>query len=219
MARRTHTFLPSITVLGMLLCVSLIHRASAKEETGFVSLFDGKDLQGWHMMGHEDWHAENGILWTEGKGGWLRSDQLYADFVLRLEYQTAAKSNSGIFLRAAEEGNPAFTGVEIQILDDAGKPADVHSSASIYGAVAPRHNAAKPAGQWNQIEISCIGRHVMITLNGHRVQDANLDGPQYEHAQTRPLSKVPDSGYIGLQSHTNRVEFRNLRIKVLKSAP
>lgn len=216
MSKPTRHFLSSITILGMLIFVGLVHRAPAKEKTAFISLFNGKDLEGWHVMGHEDWHAENGVLWTEGKGGWLRSDQTYGDFVLRLEYKTTENSNSGMFLRAAEEGNPAFTGVEIQILNDAGKPADVHSSGSIYGAVAPRHNAAKPAGQWNQVEISCTGRHVMITLNGHRIQDANLDDPQYEHAQTRPLRKVPDRGYIGLQSHTNRVEFRNIRINAMK---
>jgi hypothetical protein len=205
-------------ILAMLAVCALFAAGSPNGEGGFTEIFNGKDLSGWHVMGHQDWHAENGIFWTEGKGGWLRSDKTYADFVWRLEYRATKDSNSGIFLRAAEAGNPAFTGMEIQILDDAGKPADVHSSGSIYGASAPQLNAARPAGRWNRVEISCVGRHVTIILNGTKIQDVNLNDPRFEHAQERPLSRVPEAGYIGLQSHSNRVEFRNLRIKVLKPA-
>lgn len=204
-----------VLILGILATTLL---AGSSGESGFKQIFNGKDLTGWHVMGHQDWHVGHGILWTEGQGGWLRSDKTYADFVWRLEYRTTKDANSGIFLRSAEAGNPAFTGMEIQVLDDAGKPADVHSSGSIYGASAPQLNAARPAGEWNQVEISCLGRHVTINLNGHKVQEVNLDDPRFQHAQERPLSKVPNAGYIGLQSHTNRVEFRNLRIKVLKAA-
>jgi len=60
------------------------------------------------------------------------------------------------------------------------------------------------------------GRHGVVTLNGHNNQDVNLDDPKFAHAQARPLSQVPAAGYIGLQSHSNRAEFRNFRIKVLK---
>lgn len=197
---------------------TLFAAVASGAESGFVKIFNGKDLSGWHMMGHQDWRVENGILETEGSGGWLRSDATYADFVWKLEYRASKDSNSGIFIRSAEEGNPAFTGIEIQIMDDAGQPANVHSSGSLYGASAPRHNAAKQAGEWNEVEISCLGRHVAVTLNGHKIQDVNLDDPQFAHAQERPLSKVPNAGYIGLQSHSNRVEFRNLRVKVLKPA-
>jgi len=201
---------------GLLLGACLLAAtASSARDAGFISLFNGKDLAGWAVVGHQDWHAENGILWTEGQGGWLRSEKAYADFIWRLEYRTSKDSNSGMFIRSAQQGNPAFTGIEIQILDDAGNPASVHSSGSLYGASAPRHNAGKPAGEWNQVEISCVGRHVTVTLNGHRIQDVNLDDPLFEHAQERPLRAVPNSGYIGLQSHTARVEFRNLSIQVM----
>lgn len=218
MVERAGLIVVAVAALALALSRLPTPRAFGEEEAGFTPLFNGKDLSGWMVMGHEDWHVAGGVLWTEGQGGWLRSDRQYADFVLRLEYRTTKDSNSGIFLRAAESGNPAFTGIEIQILDDAGKPADVHSSGSIYGAVAPRHNASKPAGEWNAVEVSCTGRRVSVALNGHRIQDVNLDDSQYGHAQARPLSKVPDSGYIGLQSHTNRVDFRNIGIKVLKPA-
>ena len=208
----------TMLILALFAAFVLVATSAGSDERGFMKIFNGKDLSGWHVMDHQDWHVENGVLWTEGQGGWLRSEKRYADFVWRLEYRMAKDSNSGIFLRAAEAGNPAFTGMEIQILDDADKPADVHSSGSIYGASAPLHSAAQAAGEWNQEEISCVGRHVTITLNGHKIEDVNLDDPRFEHAQERPLSKVPGTGHIGLQSHSNRVEFRNLRIKVLKPA-
>lgn len=219
MLKRTWLILTAFSALALVAGSAPMKPAKPAGEVGFAPLFNGKDLTGWQIVDHQDWHAENGILWTEGQGGWLRSSQRYADFVWRFEYRTTKDSNSGIFLRAAETGNPAFTGLEIQILDDAGKPADVHGSGSIYGASAPHHNAAKPAGEWNQVEIVCLGRQLTVTLNGHKIQDVKLDDPRYEHAQERPLSKVAGAGYIGLQSHTNRVEFRNLRIKVLKPAP
>jgi hypothetical protein len=207
----------SLTV-AVLATSAFVAMGAQSEPKRFFKIFNGMDLTGWHVMGHEDWHVEKGILWTEGQGGWLRSDKRYADFVWRLEYRTTKDSNSGIFIRSAEEGNPAFSGIEIQILDDAGKPANEHSSGSLYGASAPRLNAVKPVGEWNYVEVSCIGRHVVVTLNGRKTQDVNLDDPKFAHAQERPLSQVPAAGYIGLQSHTNRVEFRNLRIKVLKPA-
>jgi hypothetical protein len=191
---------------------------AAQREAGFTQIFNGKDLTGWHVMEHQDWHVDNGILWTEGQGGWLRSGKPYGDFIWRFEYRTSKGSNSGMFIRSAEAGNPAFTGIEIQILDDAGKPASVHSSGSLYGASAPQQNAAKPAGEWNQVEISCLGRQVAVTFNGHKIQDVNLDDAKFAHVQERPLTKVPDAGYLGLQSHTGRVDFRNLRIQVVKPA-
>jgi hypothetical protein len=205
----------SMTVLA---AWAFVVMGASKEPKGFFKIFNGVDLTGWHMMGQQDWHVENGILWTEGRGGWLRSDKRYADFVWRLEYRTTKDSNSGIFIRSAQEGNPSFTGIEIQILDDAGKRADVHSSGSLYGASAPPFNAAKPTGEWNYVEISCLFRHVTVFLNGRKIQDVNLDDAKFALAQERPLSHVPDAGYIGLQSHTNRVDFRNLRIKVLGPA-
>lgn len=191
----------------------------AATEAGFTPLFNGKDLSGWVEVGKQDWHVEKGFLWTEGKGGWLRSERRYADFIWRLEYRTTPKSNSGIFIRSDQGGNPAFTGFEVQILDDAGHPPSVHGSGAIYGAAVPSENAAKPAGEWNQAEISVIGRRVVIVLNGKKIEDVDLDNPRFAGALERPLSKVPSSGFLGLQSHTNRVEFRNLRIKVLKPAP
>jgi hypothetical protein len=188
------------------------------DESGFSPIFTGQDLAGWHVMGQPDWHAEDGVLWTEGKGGWLRSDQRYADFYLRLEYRVTKGAASGIFLRSAEQGDPTFTGLEISLLDDAGQLTDLHSTGAIYGAVIPLYNVERKAGEWNQAEISCIGRRLTVFLNGNRIHKIDFDDPAFVFAEKRPLGRVPNQGYIGLQSHTNRVDFRNLRIQVIKPA-
>jgi hypothetical protein len=205
----------------LILLLIFAHAATAQEvvdEAGFTPIFTGLDLAGWHMMGQQDWHTDGGVLWTEGKGGWLRSDQRYADFVLRLEYRLAKGAVSGIFLRSAEQGDPTFTGLKIPLLDDAGEMTDLHSTGAIYGAVIPLYAVGKKAGEWNQVEVTCIGRRLTVFLNGNRIHKIDFDDPAFVFSEKRPLSKVPNQGYIGLESHTNRVDFRSLRIQVLKPA-
>ncbi len=204
--------------LILLLVFALASTAQEVNDAGFATIFTGLDLAGWHEMGQRDWHAEDGLLWTEGQGGWLRSDQRYADFVLRLDYRVTKGAASGIFLRSAEQGDPAVTGLEIPILDDAGQPTDLHSTGAVYGAVIPLYGVGRKAGEWNQMEISCIGRHLTVFLNGNRIHKIDFDDPAFVFAEKRPLGRVPNQGYIGLESHTKRVDFRDLRIQVLKPA-
>jgi hypothetical protein len=187
-------------------------------DSGFSPIFSGQDLAGWQVVGQSDWHAENGILWTEGKGGWLRSEHAYADLVLRLEYRVSPGAVSGVFLRAAEQGDPTFTGFKIALLDDAGQLTDLHSTGAVYGAVIPLLGVGRKAGEWNQVEISCIGRHLTVFLNGNRIHKIVFDDPAFVFSEKRPLSRVPKQGYIGLESHTNRVDFRSLRVQVVKPA-
>jgi hypothetical protein len=202
----------------LLVCALASTAQQALDDAGFAPIFTGQDLAGWHEMGQQDWHAEDGLLWTEGKGGWLRSDQRYADFVLRLEYRVTKGAVSGIFLRSAEQGDPAFTGMKIALLDDAGQLTDLHSTGAVYGAVIPLDGVGRKAGLWNEVEISCIGRRLTMYLNGNRIHKIDVDDPAFVFAEKRPLSRVPNQGYIGLESHTNRVDFRSLRIQVIKPA-
>ncbi len=207
---------------GWFLIVTLLFAfastAQDSGEAGFTPLFNAVDLTGWHMMGQQDWHVDNGILWTEGKGGWLRSDQRYADFVWRLDYRVTNGAVSGIFLRSAEQGDPTFTGLKIALLDDVGQLTDLHSTGAIYGAVIPLLGVGRKAGEWNQVEITCMDRHLTVFLNGNRIHKIDFDDPAFVFAEKRPLSRVPNQGYIGLESHTNRVDFRDLRIQVIKPA-
>jgi len=208
--------------LAWLLVLSLVFAlaswAQDVGDAGDAPLFNGQDLTGWHMMGQQDWHAEDGILWTEGKGGWLRSDQRYADFVLHLEYRVTKGAVSGIYVRSAEQGDPAFTGLKMALLDDSGQLTDLHSTGAIYGAVIPLYSVGRKAGEWNDVEITCIGRHLTVFLNGNRIHKIDFDDPAFVFSEKRPLSRVHNQGYIGLESHTNRVDFRSLRIQVIKPA-
>jgi hypothetical protein len=204
--------------LMLSLLFTLASTAQDSSEAGFAPLFNGVDLTGWHMMGQQDWHVDNGILWTEGKGGWLRSDQRYADFIWRLEYRVTQGAVTGVFLRSAEQGDPTFTGMKIALLDDAGQLTDLHSTGAIYGAVIPLYSVGRKAGEWNQVEITCIDRHLTVFLNGNRIHKIDFDDPAFVFAEKRPLGRVPNQGYIGLESHTNRVDFRDLRIQVIKPA-
>jgi len=201
---------------------SLTHQ---ERKDGFELLFDGKTLSHWHSIKQApdagSWRARKGILtWVKG-GSWLASDDTYYDFILRLEYRTGPQSNSGIFLRASPSGNPAFSGMELQILSDAGKPAGVHSTGSFYGAVAPAKSMAKPDGEWNQVEITLLKRGLTAVWNGAKILDVNLDDPRFQNAQERPLAARAPFGHIGLQAYESGapVEFRNIRIKVIRIGP
>jgi hypothetical protein len=202
------------TVFGVVaLLVALVQfgkmSAAQKAEEGFVPLFNGKDLTGWHVMGTPAWKVEDGVLVCTGEGsGWLRSDKQYENFVLRLEFRISKGGNSGIFIRSALEGNPAFTGMEVQILDDHGRQPTPHTTGAIYDAVAPKKNMSKPAGEWNFVEIICSGPWVVVAMNGEEIVRVNMD----EHPKLKDRLR---KGYIGLQNHGSRVEFRNIRIKEL----
>jgi hypothetical protein len=196
--------------------------ADDKAPAGFQPLFNGKDLKGWTMLGGklEAWGADNGILYTSGKGGgWLMTEKEYADFEIMLEYKVPEKGNSGVALRAPLEGDPAYKGMEIQILNDSWykanykglKPAQL--TGSIYDVVPPAKEVTKPAGEWNKMHITAKGRHVTVVLNGTKIVDANLD--DYKDRATRHPGLLRKDGHLGLQSHTDRVEFRNVYVKLL----
>src|SRR5438270_777177 len=81
-----------------------------------------------------------------------------------------------------------------------------------YRYVAPTKNAVKPPGEWQTIEIECVGPHIRVWINGEQVQDA-------DQSKVDKIKEKPLKGYVALQSHTNRVEFRNVKLKEIKAAP
>ena len=104
-----------------LLVIALAASTAAADEEVFVSLFDGRTTEGWTPVGGQpgNWSVDDGRLITQGQGGgWLSTEKTYADFTLTLEYSVAPGGNSGVFLRSPRQGDPAYTGMEIQILDD-----------------------------------------------------------------------------------------------------
>jgi len=212
------TFLILFGVVSVAWCDNSLTGAERKD--GFELLFDGKSISKWHSIRRQPdqgaWRVQKGILTHEKGESWLATNDTYFDFVLRLEYRTGAGSDSGIFLRAGPDGDPATSGMELQILSDAGKPAATQSTGSVWDVVAPTRNANKADGEWNQVEVSLIKRQLIAVWNGEKILDVNLDDPKYSAlAQRRPY------GHIGLQAHATGtpVEFRNIRVKILKIGP
>jgi hypothetical protein len=214
-------FLFLLALVTAVAVVSTTRCADKEVLEGFESVFNGKDLAGWRVNEGgkmEDWRAEDGILFTKGSGGgWLMTEKEYADFEIRLEYKVPENGNSGVGLRSPLKGDPAYVGMEIQILDDNGP--DYKSlqpfqyTGSIYGVVPPSKRVTKPAGEWNKMHITAKGRQVSVEVNDTKVVDANLDDYK-DHADKHP-GLLRDKGHIGLQSHTHRVEFRNIYVKSL----
>jgi type 1 glutamine amidotransferase len=190
-------------------------------EWGFRPLFNGKDLTGWAAPS-DAWTVQDRVIDCKGgHGGWLRSDEEFEDFEFRFDYRISKDGNSGAFFRATLEGNPAFTGHEVQILDDHGKPPDMHSAGSLYDAMAPARNMSKPAWEWNEVSIKCVGRQLTITMNGYRIINVNLDDVGMNHplAEEMKMWNRAKKGYLGFQDHGSRVQFRNLRVKEFVKAP
>lgn len=182
-------------------------------------LFNGKDLAGWHPVGGQaqNWHVKEGVLACDGTPGaeWLATDEQFADFELALEFNVPANGNSGVFIRAPQQGAPWVEGLEIQILDDFGdkwkRLSPEQFTGAIYAVVAPSKRVTKEAGQWQTMRISCVGRRVQVSINGQQVVDANLDDFSERADKVPGLKRA--SGHIGLQNHGDEIFFRNIRLR------
>ena len=189
-------------------------------ELGYRNLFDGKTLAGWEGAGQPAetcWAVQDGLLMCTGKKGpWLRSKAEYGDFSLRFDYMVEPGGNSGIYVRVPEDGKhhrkneeepPA--GFEIQLLDDAAekyaKLKPYQYTGSVYAIAPATKRVCRPAGQWNSMEINCLGQHVTITHNGTVIVNAT-------DKEFPILGLRKTKGYLGLQNHSSIVKYRNLRI-------
>jgi hypothetical protein len=177
-------------------------------------------LVGWQQIGgaQDTWHFADGVLYTEGEnGGWLATLRQYDDFKLTLEFRVPPGGNSGVFIRSPLEGDPAYTGMEIQILDDYAEEYrslnPYQYTGSLYDVQAPSERATKEAGKWQEMIITAKGPRIEIVLNGERIIDTDVTYYPYKASVHPGLAR--ERGYIGLQNHGSRVEFRNIRIREL----
>ena len=201
----------------------LSEKTSGKKELYSGNLFNGDNLDGWQIITQKpdetNWGVENGILYTTGKGNsWLSTEQEYGNFILSLEFRLPPGGNSGVFLRAPQSGDPAYTGLEIQILDD---NADQYKelkpwqyTGSIYAVQAPAMRVSKNAGDWQTMKITCNGPLIQVVLNGIMIIEGNCID-YMDKVDTHPGLKRR-KGFIGLQDHTSRVEFRNIQLTELE---
>lgn len=194
-------------------------------EDGWTDLFNGQDLTGWVSTGDPDaWGVRDGEIVTvkPGSGGWLRTDRMFRDFDLTMDFWLPEGGNSGVGLRGSSGGDPAFTGFEVQILDTAGQAPDVHNCGAVYEAIAPAEMAVHPANRWNTYRIRLVGNVLDVWLNGRHIHEGErLDGRGYfrKESQPLPLNTRATTGYISLQDHGHPFRFRNIRIKDLSPDP
>ena len=198
--------------------------AEAASEPGFVSLFDGKTFNGWKLMNQNGpgYGIKDGVLFCEhGGGGNLLTEKEYENFVLRFEFRLEAESNNGIGIRTPMEGDAAYVGMEVQVLDDKVKkygplqPWQMHGS--VYGIVASKTGFQKPIGEWNEEEITADGRKIKVVLNGHTIVDADLNSVTNAAILHQHPGCLRERGHIGFLGHSDYVEFRNIRLKELPS--
>jgi len=176
--------------------------ATLDPQGGWIQLFDGKSLFGWTSGGGAQWHVVNDSITADsGDSGYLRTNTVFADFILRCDFRLRTEGQSGILLRSDTKGNPAASGYKLQINNrDASFP-----TGSLVGYLKAAKVQAAP-GAWHTYEVEVTGDHFRIKLDGTQAADGNAH-----------KSKL---GAIALQFvKGNPVEFRNIQLKPLSLQP
>jgi len=165
------------------------------------------------------WTLNDDVLTCAGEGGgWIGTKvDDYSDFILKLDFRVPKEGNSGVFIRRPKSGDGAYTGMEIQILDDDAKHWGAlqpwQMTGSIYHEVAPSLRATKEAGNWQTMTIQAVKNQVTIYVNGIKIIDADLDQYAKSTTDAPALKDRPRKGYIGFQNYDGNMEYRNVRIK------
>jgi hypothetical protein len=219
----------------LLIAACLAAFASARAaETGWVPLFNGKDLTGWKglvanpikraQMSAEElaaaqtkadaamrqhWRVEKGEIVTTGKGANLCTVEAYGDFEFEVEWMIQRNGDSGVYLR----GSP-----QVQIWDPTNekefKNGGDKGSGGLWNNTKegrfPLVKADKPTGEWNHFWIRMVGDKVTIKLNGQTtVENATLENYWDRKQPIFPREQIE------LQAHGDEVRFRNVRVKRL----
>jgi hypothetical protein len=174
-----------------------------------VTLFNGKDLRGWKLINEtttNGFKVVDGILvndpvqveGTRVRNGNLRTEREFNDFNLKLEVNVPKGSNSGVYLRGM---------YEIQVMDSYKKPLDPHNMGALYSRITPSLAAEKPAGQWQNLDITLCKRHLTVILNGKKIID---NKPVYGPTGGAIKSDVFAAGPIYLQGDHGKVSYRNI---------
>ena len=201
--------------LAAVLLLILSAAAQAPTEGGWGSLFNGKDLTGWKKNGEEKWIVEQGTILCEStanKYGYLTTEKNFRDFDLRLKFKGEAAGNSGVFFHARITGTdpqhgPDIEGMQVEVDPNVGKhTGGLYESGGRGWVMMPTAEGeqALKAGEWNDLEVSVRGNHIVTQLNGVKVADYTDASPRFT------------DGVIGLQIHTGggvRMRWKEIYIK------
>jgi hypothetical protein len=207
-----------------------------EKKQGWKLLFDGKTTAGWRGYKMDrmppGWSVENGSLvrvkgGAGGKGAGGGDDivttEEFSDFELQLEYKLVANGNSGVLYHVSEEPVTAWHyAPEVQLLDNAAHPNrdKRQHTAACYDLYAPSKDVTRPVGQWNHLRVVVKGPHVEHWLNGEKVVEYELWSEDWKARvakskfKDKPKFGTFKKGPICLQDHSDRVEFRNIKVRV-----
>ncbi|WP_435006679.1 3-keto-disaccharide hydrolase [Tundrisphaera lichenicola] len=214
---------------------------TAKPPEGYVAIFNGEDLSGWHGMPHFDprklaemseadraakiaewtadakkhWSVQDGDLVNDGFGAYLTTDKDYGDIELLIDYKTVPKADSGIYLRA----NPQVQiwdytkeGGKQEIGADKGSGGLWNNSPGAKGK-DPIELADKPFGEWNRLKIIQIGARTTVYLNDKLV----VDHATMENFFDRKSPHFA-TGPIQLQTHGGEIRWKNIYLREIPPA-
>jgi hypothetical protein len=198
-----------------LLFLSLGAIVRAQSNDSWISLFNGRDLTGWKNNGQEKWIVENGTILCEStanKYGYLTTEKSFRDFDLRLKFKSEALGNSGVFFHSHITGidpehGPDIEGMQVEVDPSVGKHTGGLYESGGRGWVAmptPEGEQALKAGEWNDLNVSVRGNHIVTQLNGVKIADYNDPSPKFSE------------GVIGLQIHTGggvKMRWKDIYIK------
>ncbi len=194
-----------------------------EKQQGFDMLFDGSNLNNW--IGNKTGYlVDNGTMVVNpagGSGGNLYTAKEYGDFEYRFEFQLTPGANNGLGIRTPTEGDAAYVGMELQILDN---EADIYKNlqayqyhGSVYGVIPSRRGFLKPVGEWNEEVVMAKGSKIKVILNGQVIMDGDIKEASKngtaDHKEHPGLHNP--KGHIGFLGHGSVVRFRNIRVKAL----
>ncbi len=196
----------------VILCSIALASTAIARELEFISLFNGKDLTGWEGEGYK---VEDGAIVCTPKGKNLFTEATYANYVLELEFRLPPAGNNGLGIHYPGEGNGAYTGMEIQTLDNTGKKyqgklKDYQWHGSLYELQPAKREGLKPVGEWNKQIVTINGKDVKVELNGITILEADLDELNKTHPKHQGAKRR--SGHIAFLGHGDPVAYRNIRI-------
>ena len=173
---------------------------SAQTATGWVTLFNGKDLNNFNQVGTANWHIVDGVVQANMGAGHLVSKEKYGDFQIRVEFYAGPKSSCGVYMRCLDGSKITDrTCYEANVYDN--RPDQSGRTGGIPNYAAPIAKV-DAEGKWNTYDITVQGDHIVVVLNGTKTVDA--------HDKT-----LSQPGPIALQFQGGDVKFRSVQIRPL----
>jgi len=198
-----------------LLCLAFTavwHSQQASGEPGWVTLFDGKNLDHFNKVGDANWRIEDGVVVADKGNGFLVTKDTYGDFQIRAEFWVGPDANSGVFIRCTDpEKLTAVNCYEVNIWDD--RPEKDYGTGAIVN-VAKVNPMPTSVGKWNVCEITAKGSTFTVTLNGQKSVDGAQD-PKLASGRVGLQHGLGNKDANGVANDKGVVKFRKVEIKPL----